>query len=442
LNTLIIPIVTGTAPTEVDSIQPKFAATDYSADIIYLPPLSQDAAMQVVANAAKYFATQEFNTSDPNIKSRFIDTKNSFFADLIRFAAPLPQYAQFVGSVLAKPPQTPLLSIEHMKSVWLEVKGMIEQQYQKSHWNKLLQREGSNDPPKLVKQLIKLSYFKEIVTRDKLIEGVAVSSLERSALIFLSPLPDDQDKFIITMAPIILHHLDQSYHFNFFDEALFYQFSRLDEETFPKYILAIHAATYKLLSIELDKDGKTFKRVSRSYIYRDAAVGADSSLQELIDIYSGVDIREVSGTYKAKYHVNKENLTNAALIAEGMKDGIEIVNLNNSSQPHLVLNSRRSPSSDAITPHGDEQYKFSLYIASAQSIPDNVDIATKFITDKLFEKELKKSTQYRFALISPKQLDPSFDLTKLVHGSLVICGENLKKLMGVFFTEAAYRSPK
>ena len=431
MRCVLIPIVTGTAPSEVQSIEETIAATNYQPFTIYLPPLSHDVAMQLVSNAGKYYALQR-SSPDPLIKERFIDQKNPLFSDLVRFAVPFPQYAQFLGNVLVgSGSPLELNSLDHLSIVWREVYQLATQQYRKENWDASFPPQLN--PVNIILRSIQIAYFKSPVQRESVIEGISIAVLEKAGFIFLSPHP--QQHFTINMAPIILHHLDQSYHLKLFDEVIFQRFGRLDENTFPRYILAIHAATYKLLTL----DGPT--QVSRGQIYQGAAEGADSSLNETITIHPGVDIRDASSTYQPKYHINRSNVRQAALVAEAMPSRVELVDLLDTSHPHLVLNTPRAPSSDALTPHGDEQYKFSLYMASGQPIPEEAAKSTKFITQKLLLEEWNKRTGDKFALISPKSLDESLStvVKNLPQGILLVCGKQLKEFMGVFFTEAAYR---
>ena len=69
---------------------------------------------------------------------------------------------------------------------------------------------------------------------------------------------------------------------------------------------------------------------------------------------------------------------------------------------YFILVARRTKSADALTPHGDEQYKFSLALESGQPVHTN---STGKISIKLLIQEKKKAEDTggeRFILISPK----------------------------------------
>ncbi len=421
--------------------------TYYQPVTVYLPPLEIDAAKMIVTNSAAYYAKVQLDP-DPRILQTLIQTApaNAFFTDLVRYAVPFPQYGVLLGQVLSRPlggaPENALTCCEHVSIVWRAVCHKIIQQYNKQSWDTILQQHSlTSNVKKLVQHLLWYSYFCQPITRDLLIEGVKIELLEKDGIIFLTESAVQPSSFTIHMAPIVLHMLDTMYELRIFDSVLFDRFSRLDEDSFPRFILAIHASTYRLLTI---RDGQPCQ-YPREVIYRFAAEGAEASKKQLVNIFPSVSIREAPGMCNNKtYHIDRSNLTHAVLVAEGAPGGIEVVNLKHQSQRSLlVLNSRRAASSDAFTPHGDEQYKFSLYLASGQAIPQSARPETKTINDDLLYTEYNKRASEQFALISPKELHPNLAKTvnTLPLGQLLICGKQLKQFMGVFFTEAAFREP-
>ncbi|GES77290.1 hypothetical protein GLOIN_2v1525970 [Rhizophagus clarus] len=84
----------------------------------------------------------------------------------------------------------------------------------------------------------------------------------------------------------------------------------------------------------------------------------------------------------------------------------------------------RTESADALTPHGDEQYKFSLPLVSRQQVYTN---STGEIDIDILIKEEKKARDTgceRFILISPKTFKME-DRSKILKDCAVVAGNDL-----------------
>ncbi|CAG8503084.1 4782_t:CDS:2 [Funneliformis caledonium] len=185
---------------------------------------------------------------------------------------------------------------------------------------------------------------------------------------------------------------------DFFDKIVLDPFIRLDEESFPKFILHMHLITYRLADLI---------RIHQMTIK---------------EIYFGVSWHQM------KYYPRQ--LTYNLII-----DKVEDVDI--TTGRFIVLVRRRIGSSDSLTPHADEQYKFSSAIETGFPV---LEIPKGEFTLEDFNKELKKATEgcECFIVITVKQfLHEVNELPSRVSRDLttrtgIVFGDRFLEFMGIY----------
>ncbi|RGB35849.1 hypothetical protein C1646_742029 [Rhizophagus diaphanus] len=146
---------------------------------------------------------------------------------------------------------------------------------------------------------------------------------------------------------------------SFFDDIILDPFNRLDEESFPIFILHMHLITYRLADL-IGIHQMTIKE-----IYFGCLLASNEVLSKMIDIQHNVNYR-TAPILKKKDHGELRNPytwnqlidhKKVSVTADAKNDKVEDVDATTGC--FIVLVRRCSGSSDSLTPHAEEQYKFS-----------------------------------------------------------------------------------
>jgi hypothetical protein len=258
---------------------------------------------------------------------------------------------------------------------------------------------------------------------------------EVGGLIFLEKIDDTQYK---AKAPLVLiatlvSHLE----LGFFDDIILDPFNRLDEESFPKFILHMHLITYRLADL-IGIHQMTIKE-----IYFGCLLASNEVLFKRIDIQHNVNYRSAPILKKKDYDDPKNLYTwnqlidykKVSVIADAKNDKVENVDV--TTGHFIVLVHRRSLSFDSLTPHAEEQYKFSSTVESDLSVHKT---PTGVFTLVDFKKELEKATDgcERFIVMTVKEFSDKVDqLPSRVKGNLttrtgIVFGDRFLEFMGIY----------
>jgi len=120
-------------------------------------------------------------------------------------------------------------------------------------------------------------------------------------------------------------------------------------------------------------------------------------------------------------------------------DGYKEIDI--TSGRYIVLIFRRTKSANAITPHADKQYKFSLALESGQPVHTN---CTGEIGADVIIKEGKKARATgceRLIIITPKKFKKG-DIQKIPENCAVVAGKDLINFIGLYADVVARISKK
>jgi hypothetical protein len=208
--------------------------------------------------------------------------------------------------------------------VWVHMISKVSARYGERSWSQVLSGKRA------ALELLKLAYFSVGVERDHNLlvstpiqalytqldstrpsmdaassndvgdvsRVIKVETLENRGLILLTP-SYHKTKYFISLSPIFYHLIDVAFELNIFDSYIFDRFVSLDEDEFPKYVAAMHCATYRLLTLEHE-----LVQVPRGLIYRNKAVGNAELLKEMVTISGQVKIRVGTSYTKERQHVS------------------------------------------------------------------------------------------------------------------------------------------
>uniref|UniRef100_U9TT51 Uncharacterized protein n=1 Tax=Rhizophagus irregularis (strain DAOM 181602 / DAOM 197198 / MUCL 43194) TaxID=747089 RepID=U9TT51_RHIID len=330
-NTLIITVCTGTAPSQISSLD-IICASQYRTAKLNLPPMNLSESSQTFNKFIRYF--------DNNYDADSL-VENNIYISIVNAIRGIPMILEIATRVI------------------LDKKSNVFESYDvaKQFWDLLCNH------------------------KDKIFGSkYTIEEFEIGGLIYLEEF--DYDNYIprapLIIISILVDYLNLN---NIFDKLLLSPFTLLNEESFPKFMLRMHQATYGLANL-LGISTITFT-----------------------EIYGGNGI--CSNNFRNKEIQVKE---------------IEYYEHSGLIPKEEVLIARRTHSVDALTPHGDEQYKYSLALESGHPIHTN---STGEIDINILKNEAKKTLRgcERFILISPKTFIGN--RTEIPENCAVVAGEDL-----------------
>jgi len=194
---------------------------------------------------------------------------------------------------------------------------------------------------------------------------------------------------------------------------------------FPQYVLYMHQATYDLAFL-CGISTITFLEIYGGY----GICLADFKMHEIevkqVEYYDHASlIPKEDGKFTHPKLNNRKCISVACPNENGHKE------VDTTSGQYIILVARRTSSADALTPHGDEQYKYSLALESGQPVHTgskgtiDIDILIKE------EKKAKNTGGNRFILISPKTFKME-DRSKIPENCAVIAGNDLINFIGLY----------
>ncbi len=231
-------------------------------------------------------------------------------------------------------------------------------------------------------------HTQKLITKDISLDDSTLEDHEAGGLIFLEKIDNTWYK---AKAPLVLIvSLVSHLKLGFFDDIILDPFNRLDEESFPKFILHMHLITYRLADL-IGIQQMTIKE-----IYFGCLLASNEVLSKIIDIQHNVNYRSAPILKKKEEYGPDSPFTwnklidrkKVSVITDARIDKVEDVDI--TTGRFIVLVHRRSGSSDSLTPHAEEQYKFSSAIESGFPV---YETSTEEFTLEDFEKELKKATE-------------------------------------------------
>jgi len=239
---------------------------------------------------------------------------------------------------------------------------------------------------------------------------------------------DDPGLFIVTLAPILLHTVHDLFSLDMLDPILA-PFVRLDENRFEHFIAAVHVAYCKAHTL----DGKT-KRVTVKAFY--GGVLANSRTQALkLTIKPGMTLRSVAEPL-SKYGVEA-----AHLIAEGVTDKCEVVDLTTSN--FVVVNKLRDPAGDIYCPQVTYQAKSSQHVSFGRVPTETVKYSGKSHgrNDSVEDEVLKIKKTRKDGLIvvvTNKEFSEFQQFTAnpelIPDGVIIVCRQNFRRFFKTFAT--------
>lgn len=172
----------------------------------------------------------------------------------------------------------------------------------------------------------------------------------------------------------------------------------MDHETFPKFILQLHIASCKLLTMSSSDDSPC--KVTLNKLYNAHLVGSDELLKRVITVPSKLHLCKAFN-----FHMNPKepwcplDLEHLRLVSASNKP--EFVKF--SDGVYAILTPDRYPGADAVLPFAQEQYKYSTYLEQLQVLP-----ASTKLTGTDANTEVKKFLveDLPFIIVSPKPFVP------------------------------------
>ncbi|CAI2185760.1 15394_t:CDS:1 [Funneliformis geosporum] len=353
-STVLIPIMTGTSSILIENMEGS--ATMYSLRHHFLSPLGKKISCELVASSAHYHAA---------IKSRNVmytevkENTNTLVSVLIDacggVAICLIQLGYFLGSFFPGE----LDASENIKELWKDLVNWATTKYHKAVWEKCFLGEKN-----LLKWMTYV-HFQWKVTRNTIINSITVGTYEHRGIIFLKG--DDDDELTACFPLIFINTIASIYKLRFL-EILLNPLCRLDEDSFPDFIMAKHYSGYYLLrqagytTVQFREIYGNFVRGSQQLLNKNITIHED------VRLFSTPIVRpKCPGEYSEFEKPQISDRKKIEVIAEGEKYKEKIID--STSGKFIICIAKRSKTADAILPHADEQYKYVAALSSGHQLP-------------------------------------------------------------------------
>ncbi|CAB5387424.1 unnamed protein product [Rhizophagus irregularis] len=377
-NMIIITVCTGTAPSKISALD-IICASQYRTAKLNLPPMNLSESSQTFNKFIRYF--------DNNYDADSL-VENNIYISLVNAIRGIPMILEIATRAISEKKSNVFESYDVAKQFWDLLCNYVKTKYSKGLWLECLGDENN---------VILLLYFihtQSIITKKDKIFG-SKYTIEEFEIV---------DYFNLN---------------NIFDKLLLSPFTLLNEESFPKFMLRMHQATYGLANL------LGISTITFTEIYGGNGICSNDFRNREIQVkeieyyeHSGLIPKE-EGKYDEFFKPGLNDRKNIPVVCSGPLGYKEIdITLGK----YLVLIARRTHSVDALTPHGDEQYKYSLALESGHPIHTN---STGEIDINILKNEAKKTLRgcERFILISPKTFIG--DRTEIPENCAVVAGEDL-----------------
>ncbi|CAB4409993.1 unnamed protein product [Rhizophagus irregularis] len=403
-NTLIITVCTGTAPSQISSLD-IICASQYRTAKLNLPPMNLSESSQTFNKFISYF--------DNNYDADSL-VENNIYISILNAIRGIPMILEIATRVILDKKLNVFESYDVAKQFWDLLCNHVKIKYSKGLWLECLGDENN---------VILLLYFihtQSIITKKDKIFGskYTIEEFEIGGLIYLEEF--DYDNYIPRAPLIIISTLVDYFNLNnIFDKLLLSPFTLLNEESFPKFMLRMHQATYGLANL------LGISTITFTEIYGGNGICSNDFRNKEIQVKE-IEYYEHSGLIpkeEGKYdEFSKPGLNDRKNIPVVCSGPLGYKEIDITLGKYLVLIARRTHSVDALTPHGDEQYKYSLALESGHPIHTN---STGEIDINILKNEAKKTLRgcERFILISPKTFIGN--RTEIPENCAVVAGEDL-----------------
>ncbi|CAG8746234.1 13230_t:CDS:2, partial [Racocetra fulgida] len=379
---------------QIDEFQTaKYLRRNIGLQIFHLSPMDFKDSMLLFDRFIGHFANEDNYNVSGNI-----------YRSIVNSIRGIPSVIEVATKVITNMKNANLNAFENYQTAntfWRFLRASIKEKYSENDWLRSLQSEDN-----ILKLLFYIHIQKPLKKDDKFDDSTTIDDFETSDLIFL----EQSGKLFIPRAPLVLISILADYlkSFDIFNDNLLNPFDLLTEETFPQFILHMHHVTYTLVF-------RTGLPITIRDIYGGHVRGLDDVLNSRIDVQQSIE-----------YHVHASLIpkTNDGFIKPGLLDRqkLPVISSNKegykeidvTSGRYLVLLARRTKSADAITPHADEQYKFSLALESGQ--PIHTSSRGKIGVDIILEEE-KKAKE---------------DIQNIPDNCIIVAGKDLFDFVGLY----------
>ena len=248
LNILIVPICTGTAPIKLrDYDNPgHLSVTDYNVYDVHMSPMDIEKSLDFMDSVIDH------KMEASNKLTNQILHNNPLYRILVGAVKGIAVIMEQCALELLRM-EVPFDSAEQAKEIWRILVNWAKQKYSIDNWLNCI--GGRKDPQdkedeKRKKAILKLMFWihtQKPITKDISLDDSTLEDHEVGGLIFLEKIDNTRYK---AKAPLVLiaslvSHLE----LGFFDDIILDPFNRLDEESFPKFILHMHLITYRLVDL-------------------------------------------------------------------------------------------------------------------------------------------------------------------------------------------------
>ncbi|CAB4432427.1 unnamed protein product [Rhizophagus irregularis] len=383
LKILIVPICTGTAPIKLQVGNPGYlSVTDYSIYDVHMSPMDIEKSFKFMKSVIDH----NMKVSNEFIYSNLSD--NPLYHILVGAIRGIAVIMERCALELFKM-ERPFASAKQAKEIWRILVNWAKRKYSIDTWLDCV--GGRKDPQdeeddKRKKAILKLMFWihtQKLITKDIALGDSTLEDHEAGGLIFLEKIDDIRYK---AKAPLVLiASLVSHLRLGFFDDIILDPFSRLDEESYPKFILNMHLITYRLADL-IGIHQMTIKE-----IYFGCLLASNEVLSKKIDIQHNVNYRTTS-ILKRKFYDNPRNLhiwnylidyKKLFVITDANNDKVEDIDV---TTGHFILLVCRYRLSDLLTSHAEEKYKFT-------STESDFPVYKTLLTLENFENELEKATE-------------------------------------------------
>ncbi|CAG8575010.1 3325_t:CDS:2, partial [Ambispora gerdemannii] len=422
LNALIVPICTGTAPTKIEELDNPGhpSVTNYMIYDIHMSPMGMKASLDFMDSIIEY-RTKKINP---------IPREDPLYRILIGAVGGIAVIMEQCAEELIRM-KVSFTSAEQAREIWKVLVEWLKRRYTLKNWLDSIGGRKHPEDNKEVKRrhaVLKLMFWvhtQKLITKDTALNNSTIRDHEAGGLIYLEAV--DGTHYKIKAPLILIASLVSHLKLGFFDDIILDPLRRLDEDTFPIFIIHMHLITYRLAAM-IGIRNMTIKDIYFGYI-----MASEETLSRTINIHPNVEYKAAPilemRKNDPKHPFTYNNLTTrekVSVIADTNSDRIETVDT--TTGHFIVMTRKRSKSADALTPHADEQYKFSAAIASGHPVHKT---STGDVDLKEFKTELEKAKGCEcFVLLTIKRF--LHGVNELPPKSGIVFGDRLLGFMGIY----------
>eukprot|EP01122_Echinamoeba_exundans_P011846 TRINITY_DN4843_c0_g1_i1.p1 TRINITY_DN4843_c0_g1~~TRINITY_DN4843_c0_g1_i1.p1 ORF type:complete len:842 (+),score=101.95 TRINITY_DN4843_c0_g1_i1:689-3214(+) len=413
---LIIPVLSGTSPASLTSIESLTSTGNYGSEIFSMAPLTLDRSATLAHRYAGLLTKSGLSKPSFDFEKRY--ETNQLYRHILSLIGGVPKIVEILVDILmSDSASSKLESVDHAMHVLENLCHAMSHRY---HLARILGGLGGGSHGlACLRQIAALSYFRDECNRDSKLNGSTIGDMETSGIIFLEPLPPPADleptnqpeELFMVKMPLILYFYFASVipeWSSLFSKQLLRGGMSLSDDTFSELIAHLHRATYTLLTWRRgwNEDPTSTLRL----FFNDAAIslGDPSVVDTKFPVSAGVDFRQCPSHVAQDGPQNEITTVKSVAVMDPSKAG-RFDSVDVTTRRWIVLTRKRAAEVDALTPHSRGQFKFSGYLSSGLPLCNahHKQDHTVFITKTLLEEEKLKGVPWKdaaFILISPKNL--------------------------------------